>query len=85
MKIKVIISLFFIATSISACGTANAISQNVTNPNDITIETEKDVTYQDILDEYEQKLKSKTLNIVEEYNAGKSIRFFQCHVRIGRI
>lgn len=83
MKVKVIISLFIIATSISACGRSNTnlrnitnpndvtieTENNITNPNDVTIETENNVTYQDILDEYEQKLKSKTLNIVEEYNA----------------
>lgn len=69
MKVRVLISLFIIATSVSACGSSNTNSQNVTNPNDVSIETENDVTYQDILDEYKQKLKNKTVSIVEEYNA----------------
>lgn len=68
MKVKVIISLFIIVSLVSACGTSDTNSQTVTNLEVATIGTEDDVTYQDILEEYEQKLKNETLNIVEEYN-----------------
>lgn len=68
MKFKIIIPLFIIITSVNACGTANTNLQNDTNTNAVTIEADNDVTYQAILDEYEQKLKNKTLKIAEEYN-----------------
>ena len=68
MKAKIIIFILIFAISANACGTTDRSPQNVTNPEVAMIETEDDLTYQNILDEYEQKLKNETLNIVEEYN-----------------
>ena len=71
MKKKLVTLLLVgaLALSVTACGGESSSSSNDTSKTETTEESQPEVTYQTILDDYTKQIQDATPGLIEEYNS----------------